>query len=131
MFDGEQATGAQPTPGEADYGGYQPHAVGTTEQCVMRIVLGYFGIQLSTVGNIRRVGHGHVDLSVEFGKQAIDGDIGPQEFHRCPLGVVARVIERFVAVVDANDSRRGMVVGQRDRERAGSGAQIDDYRMSR
>ena len=30
--------------------------------------MGHFWIQLDTVGNIGRVGHDHVDLSVEFRK---------------------------------------------------------------
>ena len=78
MLDGEQATGAQPAPGEGDDGGDHRHAVGPTEQRMMRIMLGHFGIQIGAVRNVRRVGHHQVDLPVEFGKQAGVGDVGPQ-----------------------------------------------------
>src|SRR5258708_6698054 len=55
MLDGEQATRAQPPSGEADDSGYHRHAVPSAEQGVGWIVLGHFGFQNGTIGNIGQV----------------------------------------------------------------------------
>ena len=68
VLDGEQATRAQPAPGEADNGGDHAIPSGAAEHRVRRIMLGHFGFQHDIVGNVGRVGDDQVDLSVKFGE---------------------------------------------------------------
>ena len=53
-------------------------------------------------------------------------DVGSQQLDRRAPRVAARVLESGVGVVDGDDSRCGPVVGQRYRQGARPGAQVDD-----
>ena len=131
MFDGEQPAGTQPPPGVGDNGDYHRHAIWSAKHRMMGIMLGYFRFQKSTVRNVGWIRHHQIDPSVEFGKQVRSGDVGVHEFDRAALGVAARILQRSERVVDANDPGRGPVLGQCYRQRAGSGAHIDNDRPRR
>ena len=64
MLDGEQPPRTQPAAGVADDGAHQRHAIWAAEHRMMRIMLGYFGFQKCTVGNVRWIRDHQIDLSV-------------------------------------------------------------------
>ena len=103
----------------------------SAEQRVRWIMFGHFGFQDRAVGNVRRVGDDEVNAAVEVGQQTRFRHIGAGQFDIGACEISVRVFQRMFGIVNGDDARVGPVLRQRERQRTGTGAQIDDQRMFR
>ena len=121
--------GAASRAGQLDDRADHRHPVRPAEQCVRRIMLGHFGFQRRTVGDVGRVGDEEVDAAVEFGQQSRlrsrrPGPARPACLPHCGARRPGPLRSRR-----RRRPRRRPVLGQRQRERTRSGAQVDDHGM--
>ena len=128
MLDREQPAGPQQSGGQHRDGLDEPHAVGAAEQCTRWIMLGHFGFQFGAIGDVWRVGDDGVHRAVELGEEVRAGDVGRDHLDGGSRGVAARELQRRRGVLDGEHAGARPRVRQRDRERARTGAQVDDHR---
>ena len=99
-----------------------------------RVVVGDLARHAGTVGHVGRVGDDEVDRAVELAEQLRIGHVAGQHLDRgVPRGrpggrVVPGPLDRARVALHGDDAGAGMLVRDRQRQRAGAGTEVDDER---